>query len=263
MMEGIRPGERVQREEQNVPNNKKPVQPVQPENTAKAGKDAKKDKTKTGGKMAKRVGSLILAAAVFVGGFGAYHGAKQFGSDRRAKSLVENYTNEDGYCTLPSEVVVNKAYDIVYTSGASFAKYLDKNNVKYCEVLDEYYTPDGSDIAILTFSSATHVMEPAVKVEYDGFVVYMAPEGYTLDGNMCYKESEEEIVKIVPKSTSGDYSGYKLEGLESAELVDVKEVSTQPYSAITDLTLICDVADGTTLNKDNECSATLRLAQRR
>lgn len=228
-----------------------------------APKPKKEKKAKTGGKTAKRVASAILAFAVFTGGFTAYHGAKQFRSDRRAKCLVESYTNEDGLCTLPEEVVVNKAYDIVYTSGSSLAKYLDKEEVKYCEILDQYYTVDGSDIAVLTFSTSAHIYEDATKVEFEGFTVYMAPEGYILEGSKCYKESNENIVKVVPRSATGDYSGYTIPGLENAEVVDVMETQTLPFSAIEDLTLICDVADGATLNESNECTAKLRLAQRK
>lgn len=245
MMEGVRPGEYKTNNDEAKDNNNK-----------------MKKKGRTGGKLAKRVVSVVLAGAVFAGGFAAYHGYKHFRSDQRAKSLIEAYTNEEGFCTLPSEVTVNKAYDIVYTSGSSLAKYLEKNEVKYCEVLDEYYTIDGSEIAILTFSSSTHVLEPATKVSYDGFEVYMAPEGYVLDGKMCYKDTDEQIVKVVPKNPNG-YSNYALEGYENAELIDVREVTTQPFSSIVDLALICDVPDSATLNEENECTASLKLAQRK
>jgi len=89
--------------------------------------------------------------------------------------------------------------------------------------------------------------------------MYMAPTGYTLNGDTCYRDTTSEVVKIVPKSETGDYSDVVVPDVTSYELIDTKEVSTEPYSAIKDTTLICDVRDGATLNESNECSATLRL----
>lgn len=245
-----------------------------------AGKKSKKPEkegnkgkiARTGAKLGKAVVSLALVAGLGVGsyiGAGAYFGfgpLKDFSERGRVNNLVAEYTNDDLFCSLPQETLINKAYDIKYASGEKFVDSLKRNNVKYCEVLDEYYTENGEEIAILTYNIATRDVVPATKVIFGGTVVYMPLEGYTLVGDMCYKEGTEQLIKVVPKSATGDYSNITLDSnltetatILNASLINVKEVQTKTYDSILDMTLICDVADGAVLDQNNQCTAAFNL----
>ncbi len=239
-------------------------------------KRKKEKKTKTGSRVGRTISALALAGVLGLGAFttggffghGPLKGLANLTESGRARSLVAEYTNDDYFCSLPDEMLINKAYDISYTSGEKLVSSLKKYDVKYCEVFDEFYTPNGENIAILTYDVATLDVLPAIKVGvgFSGAEVYMPVEGYTLNGNMCYKEGNEQLVKVVPVSQTGDYSDISLDTqltetatITGASLVDVREVSTKTYDAILDMTLICDVPDGAVLDENNQCLAAFNL----
>lgn len=240
-------------------------------------KDGQKGKRgKNGSKIGTAVVSLLIVGGLSVGalatggylGHGPFKGLANLTESGRARSLVAEYTNDEAFCSLPDTMLINKAYDISYTSGEKLVANLKKNDVKYCEVFDEFYTPSGEKIAILTYDVATLDVLPAIKVGigFSGAEVYMPVEGYTLSGNMCYKEGSEQLIKVVPVSANGDYSSITLDSqltetatITGASLVNVREVSTKTYDEILDMTLICDVADGAVLDENNQCLAAFNL----
>lgn len=249
---------------------------VETTGSEKNNRKEKKATKKTGSRVGRAISALALVGALGVGalatggflGHGPLKGLANLTQSGRVRGLVAEYTDDDLFCSLPEEMLINKAYDISYASGEKLVANLQKNGVKYCEVLNEYYTPSGENIAILTYDVKTLDVIPAIKVNVGvtGAVVYMPVEGYTLDGDMCYKEGNEQLIKVVSVSANGDYSNVTLDKdltetstIMGASLVDVQEVETKTYEAILDMTLICDVPDGAVLNENNQCVAAFNL----
>ena len=220
---------------------------------------------KTGAK--KALIAISLVGVLVAGGIGLHYANewhKDYKETQRAESLVVAYTKKElEFCSLPDEVIVNKAYDASFCDGEKLVEALNSNAIKYCEIDDTYYTPNGDDIAILTFRITNIESQAANKYEYDGNIVYMPPVGYDLNGAESQKETTSEITVYVPKSQNGDYSGVSISNCSKSELIDCKEISTKPYSTITEQTLICDVDDNAKLNENNQCEAQLRLIQKK
>ena len=221
----------------------------------------KTKKKHTGAKVAiatiSIVGLLGLAATV---GVDYVSGAKEtYYEQKRAEQLVEYNSNSAKICVIPEQIETNKSYDTKYCEGEQLVSELNENGIKYCEILDEYYTPEGKNIAVLTYEVVTTDVLEAQKVEMNGTTIYMAPEGYTLQGNKCVKETVKNVTKIVEAMEDGNYENIAIENVTSYKLVDIKEISTKKYSEIASQTLICDVADTPVLNEEGRYDAKLVL----
>lgn len=219
-------------------------------------------KNNTGAK--KAIGAvsilLLLSGALTLGGmYVKDHVYPAIKEDKRIEQLVgANITNGEGLI-MPDKIMIDQAYDLKYADGSTLVEELNERGLKYCEILDEYYTPDGKDIAILTYQVVTRETIDPTKTEIDGRVIYSAPAGYMVDGNICYRDTTAQIVKIVPKDANGDYSKIEVPNVQKYELIDIKETKTSTYDSICDYTIVCDVPDTATLNKDGLCEATLTL----
>lgn len=216
--------------------------------------------TKKGKTGAKKVGKTIGIIALVVGlgvGISQIPGIKDssqsIAETKRAKSLVAAYTNEDKICFMPDTIMINQAYDAEFCDGKKLVEVLEDEGVKYCEILDEYYTKKELEIAILTIEATYKEEAEDVKFEYNENVVYMP---------QVAESTIEYITKIVPKSATGDYSEVTVEGASEVKVIDVKEVTTKPYSEIIDQSLICDVKDGATLDKEGQTVAKLTLVEK-
>lgn len=218
-------------------------------------------KKHTGAKVAIATISMVallgLAATV---GVDYVSGAKEtYYETKRAEQLVEFNSNNGNICVIPEQIATNNSYDTKYCEGEQLVSELNENGIKYCEILDEYYTPEGKNIAILTYEVVTTEVIDAQKVEMNGTTIYMAPEGYTLQGNKCVKETVKNITKIVEAMDKENYKNIVIDGVTSYKLVDITEVSTKKYSEIASKTLICDVADTPILNEEGRYNAKLVL----
>ena len=117
----------------------------------------KTKKKHTGAKVAiatiSIVGLLGLAATV---GVDYVSGAKEtYYEQKRAEQLVEYNSNSAKICVIPEQIETNKSYDTKYCEGEQLVSELHENGIKYCEILDEYYTPEGKNIAVLTYEVVT------------------------------------------------------------------------------------------------------------
>ena len=230
------------------------------EQTQQRPQTSKKSKG-TGAKVGKTIGVLALVAAV---GFGVYFGneaIKDYKETDRAESLVAAYIDEDRLVNLPEEVIINKAYDAKYCTGEKLISELAEANAAYCYIDGEYYTEKGETIAILSLEVTRTETIDAIKVDVGGNTVYMAPEGYTLQGTKCSKETTTYETKVVPKNDKNDYSHIMVEGASKATILSITEVQTKKYSQMAGLDLIVDVADGAKL-ENNQTAAELRLVPR-
>ena len=215
---------------------------------------AKKGKGKTIALTLLVVGALA-AGTIF--GTKAIHTIQE---TRSIDNLIANYQVEN-YVSLPSEVTVDRSYDITYADGARFAERLGTKNVDYIRINGQFYTPEGIDIALLTYNVTYKETVDATRVTRDGQNIYMAPTGYALEGSKASKYTTEARTVVVPAGT--DYSLVSFPGAADYELIDEVILHTLPYDVISNSTLICDVADGATLNENNECVGTLDLAPKK
>ncbi len=223
---------------------------------------SKKKGLGTGAKRAlATVGILAILGSGIAATYVGIDHVKGYQETQRAESLVAAYMDEDKLVTLPEEVIINKAYDAKYCTGEKLIDELTQAQAAYCYVDGEYYTEKGETIAILTLEVTRTETIDAIKVELGGNVVYMAPEGYTLQGNKCTKETVTYETKVVPRSADNDYSKVLVPGATKAVIVEVEEVDTKKYSSMKGHDLIVDVEDGAQL-VENQTPAELRLVPR-
>lgn len=234
------------------------------EETVKKGKGKKnKGKNSTGAKIGKTIGVLFLAGLV---GLGVYTGVQlndTVQETNRAKTVIATYMESENFVNIPEEVIINKPYDEEYCEGDILAEQLSESGAQYCLIDGQYYTPEGTKIAILTYSVTQTEAIAAEVVEYNGTKIYLAPAGYTLSGGIAEKTTESIVTKVVPANPTGDYSNIRLTNVASYKLLSTEEVETLTYEAMYDKTLICDVADGTELNDEGLCTGEFRLVPRK
>lgn len=218
---------------------------------------------KTGAKIGKAIGVLALCAAVGVGVYFGVEAHKDYKETQRTESLVAAYIDSDYLVQLPENVMINSTYDQSYCEGEKLANELTEAGAQYCVIDGQYYTPNGDKIAILTFEITRTQTVQAQVVEYNGTKIYMAPEGYTLNGSVCEKTVSSTITKIVPSNETGDYSNVTVTNVTDYTLVNAEEVTTLPYEEMYNKTLICDVDDTAKVDENGYCEAELRLVPRK
>ena len=230
-----------------------------------------KPETKKGN--SKRVVSWILIAALGLGavGGGAYGYKKlkehidRTNTVKRTTSIVSLYTERD-VCSLDETIYSSLNYDSKICDGQVLVDVLKEQGIKYCEVLDEYYTNDGRDIAVVTVEITRDdwVDPTAITDDVKGSNVdyFTLPEGYVLKDGKGYRQVTEtrEIVTEVRKN--GDYDKMTINGIPGkiTKLVDAKVVKTRSFDDIINAELVCDVKDDYATAKNGSLSeATYRL----
>lgn len=216
-----------------------------------------KKKKRTGARTAK---SIISAVLLFGLGYGANILVDEVKEYKRAADLLNNY-KEANVCLLPTAATSTNCYDIEIADGQKIIWALGQQDIDYCRIGDVYYTESGMDIAVITLEVVRRDIKSSVAVDSEKGRVYAAPEGYTIVGDDAYKDNEDIIVRIVPKSNSYSINTENLanEGIVSAEIVDVEETTSHKLSELKDKILICDVKDEVEPSKDNTHSSKLRL----
>ncbi len=221
--------------------------------------EAFKPAKKTGAKKSK--GKTIAVTLLITGTLvaGIIFGTKAVNSiteTRTIDNLISSYQVEN-YVALPNEVTVDRAYDITFANGEKLKERLEKKNVDYVRINGQFYTKEGIDIALLTYKVTYTETVNATAVRRDGQTIYMAPEGFVLEGTKATKKTTETRTVVVPAGT--DYSFVNFPNATDFELVNEEILHTKSYDVINNSTLICDVADGATLNENNECVGTLDI----
>ncbi len=217
-------------------------------------------------KKTNKKGKTIALTILVVGGLvaGSILGTKAYYSNketRRVDNLIANYQVDD-YVVLPRSVVTDRAYDITYANGEKLVSRLESKEIQYININGQFYTPTGEDIAILTYEVVYTEQVDAIKVNNEGQEIYMAPNGYVLNGTHAIRSISEIHTKVVP--VSDDYSYIHFTGASDWQMIDEPQiVSTLPYDVIQNSTLICDVPDNAELNDQNQCIGTLNLAPRK
>ena len=212
-------------------------------------------KSKKGRKIALTILVVGGLAASAIFGTKAYYNAKE---TKRVDTLLNNYTTYD-YCVLPTQVTTDRAYDITFADGAKLVDRLNRNNINYINIGGQFYTPDGQNIAIITYDVTYLEQTNPIATTNEGQTMYTAPQGFSMYGKTAYRYVTQTETKIVPASE--DYSYITFPGASNWTMVgEPRIVGTLPYDCIASSTLICDVPDNAALNENNECEATLALA---
>lgn len=221
-------------------------------------------KKRTGAK--RSTGKKVALTLLLIGGIAATtlfatHAVHSINETRRIDNLINNYQVEN-YVTLPSNITSNRSYDITFANGERIKERLEKNNIEYISINGTFYTPEGIDIELLTIDITKTETIAATKITSDGETMYVAPKGYTLNGNHATRDNVERRTYIVPAGT--DLSLISFQGVTSWEIVgEPTLIHTLPYSMIEESMLICDVPDGATLDENNQCVGTLDLAPKK
>lgn len=232
----------------------KPVEPVQEnefeqyDNQTQTGsKHAKQDK-KSGGKTAKRAVSIILALSLAAGSVYAYKEIKkkidQTAAEDRATSIVTTYKVGD-VCSLDETIYSSKNYDTKICDGQTLVGILNENGIKYCEILDEYYTKDGRNIALVQVEvEKTEKISPeALFDESNGVTYYTLPEGYVYVNGYGQKITTEIKTVITDVRKDGNYNNLSLPGVTIKSVISTEIIKSKSYDEIINSDFVCDVKD--------------------
>jgi hypothetical protein len=225
------------------------------------------------GKGAKIV-SWVLVAALGLGAIGgAAYGLNELNKHMAHKktvksvtSIVQKYEGPNNFVSLDETIYTTGNYDTKICNGQVLVDVLNEQGIKYCEVLDEYYTNDGRDIAIVTVEVTRDLwVDPEVindEVKGSEFTYYTLPEGYVLKNGRGYKQVVETKEVVTEVRKDNDYSKITISGIEG-KITKVGEptiVKTKSFKDIVASELVCDVKDDYAATKNGNLSeATYRL----
>ncbi|MBR6133198.1 MAG: hypothetical protein IKQ29_00615 [Bacilli bacterium] len=216
-----------------------------------------------------RKGIKCLSIILVIGGLVVGAGLSGAQETRRARvrdlvrSGISKY--DSAYMVLPTDAVISENKDSFYCSGAELVSNIEEKKIKYCQILDEYYTPNGEDIARVEYNlTVREVVNPQSVVLDDKSRVYVAPPGYRMEGTKAVKYSTLVVRRLLP--VYDDVDDYLLESFSGingevicSELSFIDVVATRPYSDIINADLIADVNDDIEVNNDDNYEAVLRL----
>lgn len=223
--------------------------------------------------VAKAVASIITAGAVCVGGYFAVKTAINF-SD--SVELVHEYSdNSEGrVCCIPSKFQTDAIHDEEICDGNMLVASLKLQKIKYCELLDEYYTEDGRTLVEVT-ANVSYTESKKSNIVKIGGKEYITPlDGYELDGKVSVKKVSKKVTKILEKNSTGDYSSAFGSGEATlidgeyyandfnAEIIETREIETKKYDEIkgTKLTAyVEDVSNGNVREDEYQNTAVLKL----
>lgn len=221
---------------------------------------AKKQK---GNKVVSAILVLAVTISTAIGGAVAYNKISKYIKDTEAKKnttgIVSMY-QKDNTCSLNEKIYSSMNYDTKICDGQMLVDVLNEQGVKYCEILDEYYTTDGRNIALVTVEvTRDEYIEPTIindEVKGSNASYYTLPEGYTLVGNRGYKQISETRTVVTEIRKDNDYTKMSIPGATGkiTKLVDVNITSTKSFDDIVNSDFVCDVNDDFVANKNGDLS---------
>ena len=241
----------------------------QHQNYSTQSKGNNKKKKNTGGKVAKRVVSAVLVLSLAAGSVYVYKEIRkkmeQTAAEERANSIASMY-QVGNVCNLDEHIYSSKNYDTKICDGQTLVNTLNEKGIQYCEILDEYYTKDGRNIAIVTLEvEHTERITPAKIVdETKGVTYYTAPEGYELVNGYCQKITTDTRTIITEVREDKTYVNIKLDGVTVKKVISVDIVNTKSYDEIISSDFVCDVKDDYAQHLNGQLSeASYRLIPKR
>lgn len=239
---------------------------------------AKEAKAQTGAKISGKALSLILVGAIAATSIGSYFGYKalkkhidETNTFKRTTAIVKTYKVDD-VCSFDEPIYSTQIYDTKICDGKVLVDVLNEQGIKYCEILDEYYTNNGRDIALVpvTITFEEFIEPTKINDEVKGSEVsyYTLPEGYVLKNNKGYRVIHEERTITTEVRKDNDYSKIELKGADRVgTITSVGEptiVHTKKFEEIINSDFVCDVKDDYAANKTEGLSnAEYRLMPKR
>lgn len=215
----------------------------------------------------KKVVSWILIASLGIGAaVGGAIGYKKLSehiayteAKKNTTGIVSLYQAHD-VCSLDETIYSSMNYDTKICDGSVLVEVLQEKGIKYCEILDEYYTSDGRKIALATVEvTRDEYIDPTIindEVKGSSASYFTLPAGYVLKGDKGYRQVTETITIVTEVRKDGDYSKIAVPGGAGkiTKVVDVKTVETKPYDVIAASDFVCDVNDNFAANKNGDLS---------
>ena len=167
--------------------------------------------------------------------------------EANAESLINDCITDDFGLNIEATVEAEPGIAEIYVSGDKLEEVISRNCIKYCEILDEYYTANGENIA---YCEATKVFTPVAE-EINGQIIYTAPIGATLKDGKCYQTNKLYVIE-----KDGQYDlpiGYTLDNV-------IEIIETKPYSELINYDLV--IQSGVEYPKEDNQNQELILVKR-
>ena len=215
----------------------------------------------------KKIVSWILIAALGIGAtVGGAIGYKKLSdhiayteAKKNTTGIVSMYQSYD-VCSLDETIYSSMNYDTKICDGSVLVEVLNEKGVKYCEILDEYYTNDGRNIALVTVEvTRDEYIDPTIindEVKGSSASYYTLPEGYVLKGDKGYRQITEEMTIVTEVRKDGDYSKIAIPGGTGkiTKVVDANVIATKTFDVIASSDFVCDVNDDFAAHKSGDLS---------
>lgn len=215
----------------------------------------------------KKVVTWLLIASLGIGGIiGGAIGYKKLSehiayteAKKNTTGIVSMYQSYD-VCSLDETIYSSMNYDTKICDGSVLVEVLNEKGVKYCEILDEYYTNDGRNIALVTIEvTRDEYIDPTIindEVKGSAASYFTLPEGYVLKGDKGYRQVTETITVVTEVRKDGDYSKIAVPGGTGkiTKVVDTNVIGTKPFDIIAASDFVCDVNDDFAANKNGDLS---------
>ena len=215
----------------------------------------------------KKVVTWLLIASLGIGGIvGGAIGYKQITkhidytkAKKNTTGIVSLYQRDD-VCSLDETIYSSMNYDTKICDGKILVEVLNEKGIKYCEILDEYYTEDGRNIALITVEiTRDEYIDPTIindEVKGSSASYFTLPEGYILKGNKGYRQVVENKTLVTEVRKDGDYSKIAIPGGAGkiTNVIDINVVPTKTFDIIASSDFVCDVNDDFAANKNGDLS---------
>ena len=213
-------------------------------------------------KIAQRTITIaIIGTLVGVGGY--YSGRSA--AKQRTLSLVSAFTSieDPTYCAIPTEIVSNSNINYVIAEGKNLYESLIENKIKYCSILDEYYTEHAIDLIKIVYSGIIkEEVTPRSLIDNGVDRVYESQDGYVIEQGKVYRYYPGITTRILPLINNKSLEEYlQEENINYEQIIDSEIIHSKPYSEIIDNNLIVDINPNST-REDNNYYGTVRLNKR-
>lgn len=174
--------------------------------------------------------------------------------DKVASDFVKTHKSANESIYIPSSIETDASEDYTWFTGESLNKALGNNKIKFCKILDEYYTPNGDSIALVKIKEVINapyeiITDPET---LESVKEYHVPMGYTLVGD---KGERIRITACVLEGGKTPESIVKMD--ETDEIVDVQIIDAKPYSSIISSDIVVDVPEESVENISEEAEVKL------
>lgn len=206
----------------------------------------------------KSAGAIALS---YVSLLGLEHYSKNVAIPyNNAHELVENVADGDDMLDFNSTdyLYVKDGKYIDTYDGKYLCKVLTKENIKCCQIDEEFYTVDGSDIQINTYEAMKKEYYSEENSEIQNEIPTYSQDGsyYAIENGIVYYFSPVTFKEAVLSNGDIVSSNNSNDTYVSKELVDSQTISTKPYENMVNQKLTCDYTENN--NEITDVSYTLQ-----